>query len=260
MNIINRFKSILKNEMISIILSTYKMSLTIKLKDDIQKLKLRKCGIIEIERFSITFINLQSLDLSFNQITKFKGLETLTNLRELYLASNLITEINGLETLTKLEMLNLSFNQITEIKGLETLANLQYLNLYNNRITEIKGLETLTNLEYLCLSFNQITEIKGLETLAKLQHLDFSINKIIEINYICIPDSLQIIIYKKPNIFTMIKIMSMKQICIKINQKIKLYWAIAQLVRIHRKNKYNPNSNYVKNILKPRFNSLLKNC
>ena len=58
------------------------------------------------------FTNLQSLDLSNNQIKKIKKLDNLVNLQTLYLDQN----------------------QITEIKGLDKLVNLQYLNLYQNQM------------------------------------------------------------------------------------------------------------------------------
>lgn len=47
------------------------------------------------------------LDLSFNQISKIQGLETLVNLTDLSLFDNQIAELEGLDTLTALHCLSL---------------------------------------------------------------------------------------------------------------------------------------------------------
>lgn len=47
--------------------------------------------------------NLTWLDLSFNQIQKIEGLETLKHLTDLSLQDNLVSELEGLEELTKLQ-------------------------------------------------------------------------------------------------------------------------------------------------------------
>ncbi len=122
---------------------------------------------------------LQSLDLSENQITKIEGLDFLSNLLELVLSSNQITEIEGFPP--NLRILSLTKNQITEIKGLNALSELSFLELSNNRIAEIKGLDTLPNLNILKLSDNRITEIKGLDDLPTLTKLELSNNLITEI-------------------------------------------------------------------------------
>jgi hypothetical protein len=128
-----------------------------------------------------TLVNLQSLDLCRNELTGIKGLEALVNLLELWLSGNELTEIKGLETLVKLQSLNLFNTRLTEIKGLETLVNLQSLDLSFNQLTGIKGLETLVNLQSLDLSSNQLTDIKGMETLVNLQSLKLYSNHLTEI-------------------------------------------------------------------------------
>jgi internalin A len=121
------------------------------------------------------------LDLSYNQLTEIKGLESLTALEVLDLSSNQLAEIKGLESLGALNKLDLSYNRITEIKGLESLTALKVLRLTGNRITEIKGLESLTALEVLYLFSNQLAEIKGLESLCALNELNLSSNQLTEI-------------------------------------------------------------------------------
>lgn len=128
-----------------------------------------------------SLIELQSLDLSNNQISEIKGLEKLVNLRTLKLECNQISEIKGLKDLTNLTFLRLRKNQISEIKGIEALINLTYLDLSFNKIKEIKNLDTLIKLTILELKNNNLQEIKGLNTLEKLEELDLSSNQITEI-------------------------------------------------------------------------------
>jgi Leucine-rich repeat (LRR) protein len=123
-------------------------------------------------------INLQVLDLEYNQIKEIGGLSSLTNLQELFLGRNEIKEIGGLSSLTNLQLLTLFNNQIKEIGGLSSLTNLVWLYLYNNQIEEIGGLSSLTNLQRLYLDFNQIKEIGSLNTLTNLQDLWLGNNKI----------------------------------------------------------------------------------
>lgn len=47
--------------------------------------------------------NLTWLDLSFNQIQKIEGLETLKQLTDLSLQDNLVSELEGLEELENLQ-------------------------------------------------------------------------------------------------------------------------------------------------------------
>src|SRR4028119_1517820 len=73
--------------------------------------------------------------------------QKLSSLTGLNLSSNEISDIKPLESLTNLTLLNLSSNEISDIKPLESLTNLNLLDLRNNQISDIKPLESLTNLE-----------------------------------------------------------------------------------------------------------------
>lgn len=110
------------------------------------------------------FVNLEELDLSYNEIHEIEGLENLTELRSLWLNSNEIREIKGLETLTKLKFLNLDNNNISKIEDLDNLVALKELNLENNKIHEIKGLDTLIELKSLSLLHNKIRGLKNYGT------------------------------------------------------------------------------------------------
>jgi len=52
------------------------------------------------------------VDLSFNNISKIEGLETLTRLNDLSLFSNQITTLEGMDTLVNLKVLSLGKNNI----------------------------------------------------------------------------------------------------------------------------------------------------
>lgn len=59
-------------------------------------------------------VNLESVELSVNQITEIKGLNALANLKSSDLERNNITEIKGLDSLVKLSSLNIYGNPIRE--------------------------------------------------------------------------------------------------------------------------------------------------
>ena len=81
-------------------------------------------------------INLQSLDLDFNQIKDISALRGLTNLKYLNLCFTQISEISALKGLTNLQTLGLYFNQIKDISALKGLTNLQTLDLIGNPISD----------------------------------------------------------------------------------------------------------------------------
>ncbi|NWU83202.1 LRGUK protein, partial [Onychorhynchus coronatus] len=79
------------------------------------------------------------LDLSFNQIEKATGLESLKNLQKLDLSSNKITSLRGLQEHDLLESINLEDNQVAELpelKWIEDLPLLRVLNLLKNPLQE----------------------------------------------------------------------------------------------------------------------------
>ncbi|MCI8443989.1 MAG: hypothetical protein HFJ37_02265 [Clostridia bacterium] len=76
--------------------------------------------------------NLESLDLSDNQITKIEGLKDKTTIINLNLTNNQITKIEGLENLVNLKNLSLKGNQISDITPLSKNSSLIQLNLQEN--------------------------------------------------------------------------------------------------------------------------------
>jgi len=63
-----------------------------------------------------------------------KGLEDLVQLESLWLDENHISKIDGLASNVNLKLLHLSNNHIKNITGLETLVNLEVLWICSNRI------------------------------------------------------------------------------------------------------------------------------
>ncbi|EGX44262.1 hypothetical protein TWF173_011477 [Orbilia oligospora] len=148
-------------------------------------------------------VNLENLDLSYNDLKHIKNLEKLVKLKNLYLASNRIgtieglgtlvelknlemgankvREIQNLENLTKLEELWLGKNKISEIKNVSMLSNLKILSLPSNRLTKLSGLDGLNNLEELYVSHNAIEDLSGLENTPNIKNLDVTHNRLTSI-------------------------------------------------------------------------------
>lgn len=99
---------------------------------------------------------LQTLDLSINQLSNISFLEDLTQLQTLVLSINQIEDISSLRGLTKLQSLDLRHNKVSDISFIEELTNLQSLYLDSNNISDISFLEKLTQLQILYLRLNQI--------------------------------------------------------------------------------------------------------
>lgn len=202
-------------------------------------------------------IKLEGLRLSLCGISVIRGLNTLINLRVLTLAENGITEITGLNNLINLKKLNLSGNRIIEITGLDNLIKLEILDLSYNNITEIKGLDNLINLRKFNISVCRIQELNGL---SKLKNLAVVLNddvRIKNINYMSIPDS---ICYLKNGFGdSSDKYLRIKKLCKKVRKKIvKIIFTQKFRELLERIHKYKPDSNYVNNIIKPRFEEMKK--
>lgn len=104
----------------------------------------------EIPNEIVGLINLEVLDLSFNNIVSFPNKFNLSKLKELYLNNNSLTNLNRNISLVKnLEKLTLDHNKLTDLtEALYELVNLTYLDLSYNKITvispkicQVKGLK-----------------------------------------------------------------------------------------------------------------------
>lgn len=126
------------------------------------------------------FTNLQSLDLSNNNLETVSDFDGLSDLLYLSLANNdiskiLMTDLEGLHTL---QHLNLSYNrlQIVDDSPFENLWDLKNLDLSHNKISYFKLNAGLENLQYLDFSMNSLTNMDFVKRLLRLNHLDMSYN------------------------------------------------------------------------------------
>ncbi len=116
-------------------------------------------------------VNLESLDLNFNQIVDITPLAGLTKLTMLGIGGNMITDITPLAALTNLEILRLFDCQASDYSTLAQLRNLKHLALENATITDLTPLASLTSLELLSLNGTAITDVSPLGGLPALRVL-----------------------------------------------------------------------------------------
>ena len=121
--------------------------------------------------------NLQTLELSENNISDLSPLAGLTALNSLFLGGNNISDLSPLAGLTALNCLELSWNNnITDLSPLHNLTALDSLRLSGNNITDLSPLHNLTALDSLKLRGNNITDLSPLAGLTALNLLDLSWN------------------------------------------------------------------------------------
>lgn len=114
----------------------------------------------------LRLVNLTSLDLSKNQLSKIEGLSQNILLEELALEGNHITQISALSALQRLQFsqlvlisvtssrrLDASCNRIQDISGIQNLTSIVQLSLEDNLIPTISPLAQLSNLLELCTLF-----------------------------------------------------------------------------------------------------------
>lgn len=97
------------------------------------------------------FVNLQSLDLSFQSVSDLRPLAGLVKLKSLSLAGNPISDLSPLAELTGLERLMLSACEADDYSVLSKLLNLEYLMLDHSKIEDLSVLSPLTKLKALYL-------------------------------------------------------------------------------------------------------------
>ena len=118
-------------------------------------------GIKGISNLS-TFLNLRSLRLDNNKITKIENLDHLVHLEWLGESRSCLQSWYPLCCRIVMGLLSdLSFNQISRIEGLTMLTNLIDLSLYSNNIEKIENLDFNTKLECLSLGRNNIAGYDG---------------------------------------------------------------------------------------------------
>ena len=128
-------------------------------------------------------VNLERLDLSFNQISDLSPLSGLTNLEWLFLSTNEISDLSPLSGLANLASLSLGENEISDLSLISNLVNLNVLHLDNNPISgDLAPLSGLTNLWRLTLINNQIDDVSPLSNLVNLNVLQLDNNQISDVS------------------------------------------------------------------------------
>jgi hypothetical protein len=122
------------------------------------------------------FKNLESLDLSFHDITDVTPLAGLTKLSSLSLSGNPVADLSPLAGLTNLKVLLLSKCAAKDYTPLSKLVNLDFLMLDQSNITDVTPLVTLENLKHLFLAGCSIDSYFPLLNIYQgLEQKDFSI-------------------------------------------------------------------------------------
>ncbi len=147
------------------------------------ELSLRDKGLWKLPESLGKLTQLQSLNLSFNQLTVLpEWLGQLTQLWSLDLTGNRLTALpESLGQLTQLLSLNLANNQLTLLpESLGELTQLDLLYLPDNQLTALpESLGQLARLQWLDLSHNLLAALpESLGRLAQLLFLDLSYNQL----------------------------------------------------------------------------------
>ncbi|KAK8899010.1 hypothetical protein M9Y10_001306 [Tritrichomonas musculus] len=149
----------------------------------LQTLDLSKNQIHDLpNNFSKSFPNLQNLDLSHNFISFLPDDDTYfpNTLKELNISQNCIEKVStSITSLPNLSILNLSYNRLTEIPCLN--GSLTKVILSNNKISRIEKQE-LNSLNFILLQNNEITSFPIEIESPNLIGILLNNNKISEIN------------------------------------------------------------------------------
>lgn len=95
--------------------------------------------------------NVNTLDLSFNEIEEISNLEDYRELRFLDLGCNNIQRVHGLSRSIKLDVLYMNDNKLTELVGLGRLKNLRKIRFHYNKINRVADLpRSLTSIDVSC--------------------------------------------------------------------------------------------------------------
>lgn len=108
---------------------------------------------------------LNSLDLSYNEISELPSLEGLDSLKTLYLGNNEISDMTALDSLENLEVLSIPWNKITKVPILKNLKSLDTLWLALNEITDLSGFsdnDSFPVLKKVDLNYNKIENAEPL--------------------------------------------------------------------------------------------------
>jgi hypothetical protein len=94
-----------------------------------------------------------------SEIISLEGIEHLVNLQGLELNWNQIKDITPLQNLVALQRLYFGGNQVSDLTPLKNLSNLRELWFGSNQVSDLSPLQNLTNLKWLWFQSNQVTDI-----------------------------------------------------------------------------------------------------
>lgn len=134
---------------------------------------------------------LQTLVLSYTQVSDIRALAALTGLQSLYLNRTRVSDISALSALTGLQTLNLNGTQVSDIRTLSALTGLQALYLSHTQVSDIRALSALTGLQGLNLISTQVSDIGALSALTGLQWLNLNSTQVSDIGALAALTGLQ---------------------------------------------------------------------
>jgi len=147
----------------------------------VETLKCFQCGIRDLTGIE-HLVNLMSLDLHFNEISRGTDLATLRRLKELHIGLNACPDIAFLSTMTTLQSLTLFDNEIEDCSAVVHLVNLEVLHLRFNEIEDISPISNLSKLKELSISANLIDDLTPLSNLPQIEIVNFYKNYVEDIS------------------------------------------------------------------------------
>jgi len=152
-------------------------------------LTLASCGLDSTEINALgSLTQLQSIDLTDNNITSISVLSNLPALKFAFLRKNGIEDISPLSSLSGLLVLDAAENRISDISSLPT--SLEALYLTKNTVSDLSGIHTLEKLMTLDLSHNLVTDAKNIGKLSALETLTLASNNISNFEFLAELESL----------------------------------------------------------------------
>ena len=123
-------------------------------------------------------LQVETLNINYEGITKIANMEGLVNLRQLSFAHNVVTSADGLGGCTALEDLSLEDNRIRSCENLQHCRLLRKLDLSHNELRMMQSLAPLQNLTQLSIENNFISSLSVLAQLSALMELYVGNNQI----------------------------------------------------------------------------------
>lgn len=151
---------------------------------NLEELDLSWNEIDDIGRLS-SLIKLTDLNLRYNkEISNLEPVAGLPELKVLKMSRNKISNFNPLKSLKKLEELYVGRNEGADYSIIGELGNLKELEIYASKVSDLSWISNLKKLRHLDLLYNGITDISPLSSLTELEHLGLAINKISDISLV----------------------------------------------------------------------------